>query len=50
VGVDLLAQDIAWYRENGYLRESEPLDAQAIVDHRFVDAAIAVLGRYEPPR
>jgi ABC-type nitrate/sulfonate/bicarbonate transport system substrate-binding protein len=50
VGVDLVAQDIQWYREHGYLQEPTPLEARAIVDNRAVDAALGVLGPYAAPR
>jgi ABC-type nitrate/sulfonate/bicarbonate transport system substrate-binding protein len=50
VGIDLIVQDIAWYRDHGYLQEPTPLDARAIVDHQYVDAALSVLGPYSAPR
>jgi NitT/TauT family transport system substrate-binding protein len=50
VGADLIAQDLAWYRERGLLQEPTPLDIRDVVDNRFADAAVNALGRYTPPQ
>lgn len=41
-----LKYDLHWYHQKGYLERALPLTD--IVDHRFVDAALQVLGKYKP--
>jgi NitT/TauT family transport system substrate-binding protein len=39
-----LSADVDWWYQHGYLKA--PVDPAQFVDHSFVDAALARLGRY----
>lgn len=47
IPVDGLADVERVHRENGRTEYEEPIDLSTVVDGRFVDAALAVLGLYE---
>lgn len=43
-----VAEDLDWYAEQGVL--AKPIAAERLVDYRFQEAALAELGRYQPPQ
>jgi len=47
MNVEALGEDLEWYIGEGTLPAPIPLDQ--FVDHRYVEAALVELGRYQPP-
>lgn len=45
LNVQGLQDDMQWFVDHGYLQQ--PVDVAALVDHRFVDYALGVLGRVD---
>lgn len=48
VEVDSVAEDLAWYVENGYVRDR--LDLGRVIDHTYVERAVAQLGPFQYQR
>ncbi|MBM2809446.1 MAG: transporter, substrate-binding protein, aliphatic sulfonates family [Chloroflexi bacterium] len=47
LNVDAIEHDLRWYQDGGFLSDSVPLDG--LIDHSYIEAAIAELGPYRAP-
>ena len=47
INVESIGEDLQWYIEEGAL--PAPIAMDQFVDHRYVEAALVELGRYQPP-